>query len=71
MFDQLDDPKRQALLMMAAGLLSPQDGRMGKGSQFMSALGQGIQGGLLGFNNASREKRRAEGLGQETEIRSM
>lgn len=71
MFDQLDDPKRQALLMMAAGLLSPQDGRMGKGSQFMSALGQGIQGGLLGFNNASREKRRAEGLGQETEIRRM
>ena len=71
MFDQLDDPKKQALLMMAAGLLSPQDSRMGKGSQFAAALSQGLQGGLLGFNNASREKRRAEGLAQETDIRRM
>ena len=71
MFENLDDPKRQALLMMAAGLLSPQDGRMGKGSQFAAALSQGLQGGLLGYNNASREQRRAKGLEQETEVRRM
>ena len=71
MFENLDDPKRQALLMMAAGLLSPQDGRMGKGSQFAAALSQGLQGGLLGYNNASREQRRAKGLEQETAFRNM
>lgn len=58
MFDNLDDPKRQALLMMAAGLLSPVRSRGASG--FGEALGRGIQGGLLGFNEASQNRRRNE-----------
>ena len=57
-FSQLDDPKRQALLMMAAGLLSPVRGKGMSG--FGEAMGQGIRGGLLGFNEASQNKRRNE-----------
>lgn len=56
MFDNLDDPKRQALLALAAGLLTPvrQKGAAG----FGAALSNGIQGGLLGFNQASQQQRR-------------
>lgn len=68
MFDNLD-PKQQAMLMMAAGLLSPQPRNMGRGAQFAGALSQGIQGGLLGFNQASQEKRRAEIMAQEAALR--
>lgn len=71
MFENLDDPQKQALLMMAAGLLAPQDRRLGKGGQFAAALSQGMQGGLMGYNNASREKRRAEALAEEARIRKM
>jgi hypothetical protein len=52
MLDNLDDPKRQALLMLAAGLMSPVRGRGITG--FGEALGQGIQGGLLGYNTGLR-----------------
>lgn len=52
MFENLDDPKRQALLALAAGLLSPVRGRGFSG--FGEALGQGVQSGLLGFNQAQR-----------------
>lgn len=58
MFDNLDDPRKQALLMMAAGLLSPVRGKGMSG--FGEAMGQGIRGGLLGFNSASQNKRRDE-----------
>jgi len=54
MFENLDDPKRQALLALAAGLLSPVRSKGWSG--FGEALGQGIQGGLLGFNQAQRTK---------------
>lgn len=71
MFENLDDPQKQALLMMAAGLLAPQDRRLGKGGQFAAALSQGMQGGLLGFNQARQAKRRDDVMGQEAELRKM
>ena len=70
MFENLDDPQKQALLMMAAGLLAPQDRRLGKGGQFAAALSQGMQGGLLGFNQARQAKRRDDVMGQEAQIRA-
>src|SRR5574343_129046 len=70
-FENLDDPKRQALLMLAAGLLSPQAKNQSKGAQFAGALSQGLQGGLMGFNNASREQRRAQALAEEARIRKI
>lgn len=48
----LNDPRVQAKLMMAAGLLSPVRGKGWQG--FTEAMGQGIQGGLLGFNQGAR-----------------
>lgn len=52
MFENLDDPRRQALLAMAAGLFSPVRGRGMSG--FGEALGNGINAGLLGLNTATR-----------------
>lgn len=71
MFENLGAPQKQALLMMAAGLLTPQDKRLGKGGQFAAALSQGMQGGLLGYNQARQAKRRDELMGQEAELRRM
>lgn len=45
-----DDPQRQAMMMLAAGLLSPVRNKGGAG--FAEAMAQGIQGGLLGYNQA-------------------
>lgn len=56
--DAFSDPKRAAMLMMAAGLLSPVRGRGASG--FGEALGAGLRGGLLGFNEAAQNKRRGE-----------
>lgn len=54
-----DDPQRQAMMMLAAGLLSPVN-QKGWGG-FGQALGRGIQGGLLGYNDARANiDRRAE-----------
>jgi hypothetical protein len=55
-FSQMDDPKRQALLMLAAGLLSPVRSKGVSG--FGEALSRGITGGLLGFNEATQSQRR-------------
>lgn len=52
MFENLDDPRKQALLALAAGLLSPVRGKGWSG--FGEAASQGIQSGLLGFNQAQR-----------------
>lgn len=64
MFENLDDPRKQALLMAAAGLFAPVRGKGWSG--FGEALSQGIQGGLLGLNRAqtmqaklAEEKQRA------------
>lgn len=53
-----EDPKRQALLALAAGLLSPVRSRGGAG--FGEALGRGIQSGLMSFNSAANNRRRSE-----------
>lgn len=58
LFDNLDDPRRQALLMMAAGLLSPVRGKGMAGVG--EAMSRGIEGGLLGFNQASNAKQSKE-----------
>lgn len=58
LFNNLDDPRRQALLMMAAGLLSPVRGKGMAG--FGEAMSRGIEGGLLGFNQAATSKRQRE-----------
>ena len=50
MFGNLDDPQKQLMLMLGAGLLSPVRNKGFAG--FGEALGQGIQGGLLGYNQA-------------------
>jgi len=52
MFENLDDPRKQALLALAAGLFSPVRGKGFSG--FGEALGQGVNAGLLGFNQAQR-----------------
>ena len=52
MFENLDDPRKQALLALAAGLLSPVRGKGWSG--FGEAASQGINAGLLGFNQAQR-----------------
>ena len=57
-FDNLDDPKKQMLLAMAAGLLSPVRSKGMSG--FGEAMGQGINAGLMGYNAASQNKRRNE-----------
>lgn len=54
-FDNLDDPKKQMMLMLAAGLLTPT-----RGKNFGEAAARGIQGGLMGWNNASQSKRQNE-----------
>lgn len=58
LFDNLEDPRRQAMLMMAAGLLSPVRGKGMAG--FGEAMSRGIEGGLLGYNQASKSKRERE-----------
>lgn len=50
MFGNLDDPQKQLMLMLGAGLLSPVRNKGFAG--FGEALSQGIQGGLLGYNKA-------------------
>lgn len=52
MFENLDDPRKQALLALAAGLFSPVRGKGWSG--FGEAMGQGINAGLLGLNQATR-----------------
>lgn len=46
----LDDPKVQALLMAAGGLLTPTRAR--GGAALAEGVSRGIQGGLLGYNKA-------------------
>ena len=52
MFENLDDPRKQALLALAAGLFAPVRGKGWSG--FGEAASQGINAGLLGFNQAQR-----------------
>lgn len=69
MFENLGDPRKQAMLMLAAGLLSPVRGRGATG--FGEALGNGIQGGLLGFNQASRTQEATKRGEMERRLQQM
>lgn len=70
MFD-FEDPQRLAMLMAAAGLLSPQSRGMSRGSQVMASLGQGLEGYAKGGLLGSQNKRRNDVMGQEAELRRM
>lgn len=68
MFDAFsDDPQRQAMMMLAAGLLSPVRSKGGAG--FAEAMSKGIQGGLLGYNQAGQAKRRNEMADMENKFK--
>lgn len=56
MFDNLDDPQKQMLLMLGAGLLSPTRNKGMTG--FGEAMGKAIPQGLLGYSSATDAKRR-------------
>jgi hypothetical protein len=56
MFDNLDDPQKQMLLMLGAGLLSPTRNKGMTG--FGEAMGKAIPQGLLGYSSATEAKRR-------------
>lgn len=64
-----EDPRKAALMMMAAGLLSPVRSKGASG--FGEALSQGLRGGLLGFNEASQNKRRSEVMAQQAAMQKM
>ena len=64
-----EDPRKAALMMMAAGLLSPVRSKGASG--FGEALSQGLRGGLLGYNEASQNKRRNDVMAQEAAMRKF
>lgn len=68
-FDNLDDPKKQMLLAMAAGLLTPQHNR-GLGG-FGAALGQAVPMGLNQYAQASMMKQKMGAAEQEKKMREM
>ena len=65
----LDDPQRQAMLKMAAGLLAPVRQKGGKG--FLEALGNGLQGGVQGFNVGAETQRRNQGADMSNRMAQM
>lgn len=64
-----EDPRKAALMMMAAGLLSPVRSKGASG--FGEALSQGLRGGLLGFNEASQNKRRNDVMAQQAAMQKL
>lgn len=69
MFENLDDPRKQALLMAAAGLFAPVRGKGWSG--FGEALSQGIQGGLLGLNRAQTMQAKLAEEKQQQQMRQL
>jgi hypothetical protein len=62
----MDDPKIQMQLAMAAGLLSPVRGKGIKG--FGEALSQGLLGGIRGYNVADEAQRRNQSVDMQNKM---
>lgn len=69
MFGNLDDPQKQLMLMLGAGLLSPVRNKGFAG--FGEALGQGIQGGLLAHNQARQMQDRRGQMDLQRKMQEM
>ena len=68
MFD-LSDPKVQAMLAAASGLLAPVNRKGGAG--FAQAASRGLHEGLLGYNVADEARRRNQGADMSTRMAQM
>ena len=69
MFGNLDDPQKQLMLMLGAGLLSPVRNKGFAG--FGEAFGQGIQGGLLAHNQARQMQDRRGQMDLQRKVQEM
>jgi hypothetical protein len=67
LFDNLDDPQKQAFLMAAAGLLQGQQGK----ANFGADLSRGLLSGLQGYNQGRAFYSREQDAKQAREMHAM